>query len=317
MQKIVVSLLNWQHYKDCVQCVQSLEALQLPEGTSLQVLIRDNASANDSFSKLKELLPAYTVSKSESNEGYAAGHSENWKTVEKDADFFWILNCDLQVQPDTLQQLYAAWQQQGNALYGAVSMQPDNASIIDFAGGEDPELTGDKLSYNTWKGSRYSDYVQQYPQARRVQSIEGSCMFIPASVIRQHGFMATDFFMYAEETDYCLSLGKKGVPSIVVSRAKVVHHHAASFKANAALKAVPAYYRRRNYLRIMQIHFGWSVVKCLNYPDSGWSKLRFIVKYMLNSSFRKTHFLEYYRWLGSWHGALGMKGKTVNPEKFL
>lgn len=310
---VYISLLNWQKYEDCIQCVQELAKLDYD---NFKILIRDNDSKNNSVNELKKALPNTEIYTNYENNGYAAGHLENYKIAKKEgADFFWILNCDLQVFPDTLSQLLEVAEQESNSILGSISLMEQNNSLIDFGGGNIEGTQQNPISYNTWKEKEYETYQNLFPSHREVQSVEGSSMFIPINVIEDNGFMKTDFFMYGEETDYCLSMKKKGIKSLLVTNSRIVHYGASSFKSETDLSFLPAYYRRRNYLRIMKEHFGWNNWKILNYGSSIFSKLKFLAKYLLITNFKQKNKNLYYLVLANFHSVFNIKGKTLYPEK--
>ncbi|MBC8254382.1 MAG: glycosyltransferase family 2 protein [Ardenticatenia bacterium] len=56
----------------------------------------------------------------------------------------------------------------------------------------------------------------------------GAAMMTRAEVIRQVGFMDEDFFMYAEEIDWCMQVKRRGWDVYCVPSARIVHHSGAS-----------------------------------------------------------------------------------------
>jgi hypothetical protein len=308
---VVISVLNWMSFEDTVHCVHSISALKYENKV---VLIRDNASPNDSHEQLVRLLSNYTIYTSENNEGFAAGHYKNYLTAkEMNADLFWIINSDLEVEPDSLSELVNAYLNLGKHLYGSVSLNPISTELVDFGGAEWKESSNEKLTYNNWKNRSYSELIAMYTNPCEVESVEGSSMLIPMNVIEEHGFMQLDFFMYGEETDYCYRLRKKGVKSFVVPYSLVQHHNEGSTKLSPRLKAIPAYYRRRNALRFSIEHMGMTRWEALNYPHGIIQNL----KALLKGQFNQEKELSYFYSLGSIHAASGKRGKRVIPEELI
>ena len=304
---VFISLLNWNSWQDCVNCVHSLEKLNTSD-VQITIRILDNASPNNSLVSLKEALPDYDIIGLDVNQGYAAGHLENLKYAKSiGVDFFWILNSDVELTPETLQAFIKAYEHHGDHLFGSVTLNEDKT--IDFAGSS--ESKEHKLNYNDWKGDSYQKYIEKFPDVQEVQSVEGSSMFIPLSVIDKYGFMKTDFFMYGEESDYCLRLKKHGAGSYVVSEAVIYHKNAGSMTGCEALEAIPAYYRRRNFLRLSMDHFGMKKLDALRYHGSIVNSLKSVIKGKLSTE-KST---SYYYALANLHAWMGRRGKVVNPEK--
>jgi GT2 family glycosyltransferase len=310
--KILISLVNWCHYEDTINCVQ---ALRNQDYRNYEISVVDNASPNNSLKRLKELLPDIHVLESSKNDGYAAGHQINVDyALRNNFDAVWILNSDVELRSNTLTALVEAFHDNSNALYGSVTLASEHPDVVDFGGGKNPNELNNEFSYNTYQGVLYEDLPEKL--VRQIQSPEGSSILIPVKIIRKYGFIALDFFMYAEENDYALRLFQKGICSYIVRNSIIVHKNAASFQRNSIIKAIPAYYRRRNYIRLMKTHFGWSFWKSLTNSNSFSSIIKFMLRCILNPSYKAQNMLEYYRQLGTLHGALGIKGKTIKPERF-
>lgn len=309
--KVIISVLNWMNYGDTIQCVHSLKKMNYAH---FEILVRDNASSNDSFEQLKEKLHGIRVEQSAKNHGYAQGHFENYLIAkEQGAELFWVLNADLEVEPDSLNQLVQAYRAHGDHIYGSVSLNPRNISLIDFGGANYGSSSDKLLTYNLWKGSFYRDLLKEHPSVYEVESVEGSSMLIPMRVIEKYGFMKTDFFMYAEETDYCYRLRKKGVRSMVVTQSCVHHHNEGSTRTYPGLNVIPAYYRRRNALRFSMEHLGFGRLDALAYQNGIYQNLKALLKGKLT----KGKDLNYFYALGCWHAFLGRKGKVIIPEEYL
>lgn len=309
---VYISMLNWSNYPDTIACIESLSVLDY---SNYKIIIRDNASPNDSVEKLKVALPHFTIYTTEENEGYATGHFLNWQIAKDEgAELFWILNNDLKVDRNTLKELVkVAEKTQFRHLYGSVSLQWENHDLVDFGGAKLSPISNKMLTYNSWRNKKYTELVDAYPDYYEVESLEGSSMLIPMHIIDKYGFMKLDCFMYGEETDYCYRLRKQGVKSLAVTQSLVTHHNEGSTKMSPRLKAIPTYYRRRNALRFSMEHLGMSRWEALGYHNGTFQNLKTLVKGMLS----KTIDLNFFYALGSWHAFLRRKGKTVSPEEFI
>lgn len=309
--KVVISLLNWMNYEDTIHCVESIEGLSY---TNFEIVLCDNASPNNSYELLKERFPHLYIHQSKVNNGFAEGHFANYQVAkEKKADLFWILNSDLSLDVNALSALIQAHEQYPNSILGSVSLQPSKRELVDFGGALFTDASTKKLQYNSWKGKPYAELKAAYPSVSSVESVEGSSMLIPMNIIEQHGFLQLDFFMYAEETDYCYCMRAKGIDSIVVSDSLVFHHNEGSSNFHPRLKIITIYYRRRNALRFSHEHLGLSRWNMLNYQSGFWGNL----KALLKGFFAKEKENSFYFALACFHAAFGIKGKRIEPEKLL
>ena len=78
-----------------------------------------------------------------------------------------------------------------------------------------------------------------------------------------------------------------------------------------ALEAIPAYYRRRNFLRLSMEHFGIKKIEALRYHGSVVNTFKSVIKGKLNTEKNAS----YYYALANLHAWMGKKGKVVKPEK--
>lgn len=299
---IFISLVNWSNWQDTLNVIKQLTDFEYSD-IKISISVIDNASPNDSFDQLKKHLPEPVhLFLAEANEGYAAGHLLNLKDAKKNsADYFWVLNSDIDLLENVLPELLKASQElEDQAIVGSVTLSDE--STIDFGGSEwNPNDT--KFHYNDWKGKPMGELLKKHPKYYRVQSLEGSSLLIPMNIIEKHGFMKTDFFMYGEETDYCLRLDEKGVPSYVATKSQLIHQNEGSLMQNSNAPNIKDYYRRRNHLRIQKEHFGMSSLEAFGYPDGVIQNLKTCIKGKNTKG--------YYFALGSIHCALNIKGKKI------
>jgi GT2 family glycosyltransferase len=311
--KILISLVNWYRYQDTIACIRSLKKLDYPNFT---VSIVDNDSPNDSFEKLNKMFPELHIVKALKNDGYAAGHKINVEYAKAiGVQAVWILNSDLEVRPEALSELVNAWNTNGRNIYGSITLSSENPDIVDFGGGINPKENTRELVYNQYRGVLYSELPAE--EIREVQTVEGSSIFIPMYILTEFGFMKRDFFMYAEETDYCYRLRMKGIKSFVVKKSIVVHKHGASFQSETKdLSWIAAYYRRRNFMRFLIEHYGWTKKEILNKNYTTSERLKFKLK-CLNPKFKKANWKAYWLLKGTEHAVNGITGKTIDPKLYL
>ena len=202
----------------------------------------------------------------------------------------------------TLKKLLNSYDLNGKGIYGSITLKSENPDIVNFGGGNTDDIN-EAFDYNAYEDYLLEDYHKR-TQLRKVQSIEGSSMLIPLEIIKKHGFMREDFFMYGEETDYCYTLKKLGIPSYIVPESVVVHKGAESLKNR---KHFEMYYRRRNILYFEKEHYGISVFKNLQNRVGIFSFIKFFLKHKL---IIKQKDKLYYLNLAFLHALIGKKGKV-------
>lgn len=296
--KIVVSILNWNGLSNTLSCLKSLK--QLSEN-GLVICVTDNASASFEETALKSVFPGLIIFRNEQNLGYAGGHLKaiNY-AIEQKADAIWILNNDLKVLPETLCGLIQAWKKIGDGLFGSASIDgqstPNREVIWSLDKTDSPRCTFEEIDRN----------ILQKEDVLQVANIVGYSLFIPMEVIKKHGYMDTSFFLYFEETDYCLRLLKKGVFSYWVGNSKVIHEGKGSSIRYPGLQRALNYYIYRNLFRLIRTHA--SNVIFLYYLKD------FIVR--LFTKEQEPH-LKSIQTKGVVHSIIGKRGRIINPTDYV
>ncbi len=311
--KVLLSIINWNQYEYTIRCIRSLQQLAYQ---NFEIIIVDNCSKNDSVIQLQEALPEIEIIALKSNLGFAHGHSKAVEYAKKNHfDLIWILNPDLVVHPKSLSALVLAYKKTPNAIFGSVSVNDFESLIIDFAGGHEMNKGVEASAYNFYEKNHWSKLPDNI---REVSCVEGSSMLIPLDVIDRFGFMDNQFFMYAEETDYCYGLRKKGVKSYMVSSSIVVHYGATTFLINENLDYIRRYYRMRNYLVFAKRHKDMKNIDLLNKKGGVLAFAKFYAKWMfLSAAQKKKDFGNYIENLAIIHALIGKTGKTFKPEDYI
>jgi GT2 family glycosyltransferase len=90
----------------------------------------------------------------------------------------------------------------------------------------------------------------QFNKPIELDYVEGSCLLIRAEVIRDIGLLDPAYFMYWEETDWCIRGRKAGYKAVYAPKSKIWHKSAAS---NVGSKR-NEYYRTRNAFWFLKKH---------------------------------------------------------------
>lgn len=103
---VAVILLNWNGWRDTVQCVESLRHLDYPR---VLVIVVDNASADDSVKRIRAAFPNVTLIENHENLGYAGGTNVGIRyALDHGAAMCWLLNNDTIAPPEALTPLVRA-----------------------------------------------------------------------------------------------------------------------------------------------------------------------------------------------------------------
>ncbi len=264
-KKVMIIIVNYQSAQLVTHLLDSL----LPETTAnVEVFIVDNASADDSvavltakiaqppFREFCQLLPATK------NAGFAAGNNLILQQLHGDtgfaADYVWLLNPDTEVRPGALNALLECMAANtdagicGSQLF-AVNGEP-HVSAFRFH-----SLLTEALSAIRWGRlsalfSRFN-LVQPVMGSQPVKTdwVPGASMLIRTTVLRDVGLFDEHYFLYFEETDFCLAAHRAGWSCWLVPQSQVVHIEGQStgIGQHARKQRLPSYWfaSRRYYFR--------------------------------------------------------------------
>ncbi|MCB0760375.1 MAG: glycosyltransferase family 2 protein [Flavobacteriales bacterium] len=218
MDRIAVAILNWNGLKYLQQFLPSV----VENSPDAEVWIIDNGSDDDSLAWVRASQPSVLIHENGKNLGFAQGYNAGLKYIE--ADYFVLLNSDVEVTPNWIQPVISTMKQ-----HAFVACQP---KIMDFNQKERFEYAGaaggymDKDGFAFCAGRifyQFEEDLGQYDSSREVFWASGAALFIEADKWREIGGLDTDFFAHMEEIDLCWRLKNRGYSIGYCPDAQVYH----------------------------------------------------------------------------------------------
>ena len=233
-----IIVLNYKNATDTEECIESLRKIVYK---NYFIIIVDNNSQDGSFEKLSELYPELIVLETGENRGYAAGNNYGIRyALKKGAEYVCILNNDVVVDPSFLTKLVNYMEQ-----HQTVGMT--GANICEYYNREIVQSTGFIVNYNTARtphinaGKRVKDVIHDQPLPCDV--VCGACMMVRKEIISKIGMIPEIYFLFYEETEWCVRAKKAGFEIVSIMDAIVYHKGSATIKKT---NGISNYYMRRN-----------------------------------------------------------------------
>ena len=206
MQTAVV-ILNWNGRHMMEKFLPSVIANTTGDA---EVIIADNGSTDDSIEFLHSHYPSLRIIQLDQNYGFAEGYNRALAQVE--ADYFVLLNDDVEVTPHWIEPVIAQMQQNTQtAICQPKLLMYDRRDTFEYAGAAGGFI--DSYGYPFCRG-RLFDVVEQdhgqYDDPREIFWASGAAMFVRADVWHQLGGLDGDFFAHMEEIDFCWRAKNKG-----------------------------------------------------------------------------------------------------------
>lgn len=230
-------VLNWNGWRDTVECLESLARVRYPE---LDVLVVDNGSTDGSREVLEERFPAIPLLPLEDNLGFAGGNNAGIRYwLDRGKDCIALINNDVVVKLDFMAPIVSALTSDPRlGLVSPLILSRERPNRIQCAGLDVRIMLG--LTRLTGLGE---EDAGQYDEVRAVAYPMGACLFVRRAVFEQVGLLDESFFMYAEEIELAHRSARAGFRAAVAGRSKVWH------RGRAATDRVPGlrvYYATRN-----------------------------------------------------------------------
>lgn len=217
-KKIAIIILNWNG-KDLLQKFLPSVVAHSQEAS---IYLADNASTDDSVAFVKANFPSINIIQNTSNGGYAKGYNDALKRI--DAEFYCLLNSDVEVTADWLPPIIDTFKREKNTAI----IQP---KLLDYTTKVHFEYAGaaggfiDKYAYPYCRGRIFNTIEKdlgQYGDAS-IFWASGACLFIRRTVFKELGGFDEAFFAHMEEIDLCWRAFNLGYDRKYVSTSTVYH----------------------------------------------------------------------------------------------
>ena len=219
--KTAVVILNWNTKGYLETFLPGLIAST--EGMDAEVIVADSASTDGSMEMLERVFPQVRRIPLDRNYGFTGGYNRALAQVE--ADYFVLINSDVEVTPDWLGKL-VAWMD-AHPKCGACGpklLSFNDRSSFEYAGAAGGLL--DRYGYPFCRGRMMSHVEKdngQYDIPTDVFWVSGACLMVRSRLWKKLGGLDERFFAHMEEIDLCWRLQLAGFKVTVVPQSVVYH----------------------------------------------------------------------------------------------
>jgi len=204
----------------------ALRAVQGSHGVTHEVFVVDNGSADGSADMVQGEFPDVRLIRNGDNRGFAAAN--NLAIRKARGRFVLLLNPDTAVSPGAVGTLAAHLGDHPDVgICGPRIVYPDGS--FQSCGYRFPSVWSEiRQSKNVNRLIKAvvgpERFVADWPETRDVDWVDGACLMIRRTVIGEIGPLDEQYFLYAEELDWCFNARKAGWRVAAVPAAEIVHH---------------------------------------------------------------------------------------------
>ena len=199
----------------------------------VDVVAVDNASQDGSVDLLRAAPFAVDVVRSATNDGYAAGINRGVRR-RPNADAYLILNPDTRLHPGSVEALVEGLASPGAGIAVPRMVRDDGGLRYTLRRAPSARRAWAELLMTAERAATVGDLGERvgareaYGSPHAVDWASGSAMLISAACLRVVGPWDESFFLYSEETDFCLRSRERGLLTYYCPDALVTHLGGAS-----------------------------------------------------------------------------------------
>ncbi len=237
MPALSVIIVNYRSAKYILQCLRS--AFQFQSANKFEWIVVDNDSGDNSFALITREFPAVKWIQMGYNAGFARANNEGIRRAS--SDILLLLNPDTIIINDAIQLCLEKFSVSNHVACSVQLLNEDGTSQITgnffMTGGLNHLLplpyTGKILSFIALQGGAKKTNVPKASVEQKVDWINGAFMMVKKESAERSGFFNEDFFLYAEEIEWCSRLVKIG-SIIVYGDLHIIHLQGETINAETA-----------------------------------------------------------------------------------
>lgn len=214
MKELSIIIVNYKTPSLVIDCVKTI--YRETTGISYEVIVVDNASGDDSRQQITEAFPGIRWLQMDYNAGFA--RANNRAIRQSSGASVLLLNSDTLIEDGAVEGCCRALAASPYVAAGVQLLNPDRSAQISgnffMTGGLNYLLPLPYLGqFVKWLGGRFHIAKPHIPDTRSVEEVDwinGAFLMVKRDAIDRAGLLDEDFFLYAEEAEWCSRLRKIG-----------------------------------------------------------------------------------------------------------
>ena len=251
--RVTIVIVTYNSARDIDRVLRSLT--EPPAATTHEIVVVDNASTDDTVTRIRSSWPGVRLIASRNNLGFAAANNRGIR--ESSSELVLLLNPDTRVPPGAIDRLVAHLDARREvAIVGPRIVDGEGRAELSFGSMIAPltELRQKLLVVGNDRGVRpivtMVERMTRY--THEVDWVSGACLLIHRADLEAAGLLDERFFLYTEDVDLCASVRTHGRKVLFVADVEIQHLRGRSAGATTA-----AAYRRSQLAFYAKHHPAW------------------------------------------------------------
>ena len=201
MKDISVIIVNYNNSKLLEECLKSLYTST--HKASLEVIVIDNASSDDSVHMVKTLFPEVKVIENKQNLGFIKATNQGLRIYS--GRYALLLNDDTAVKDGAIDKMLKFMNKNPKAGACGPKLLNKDGTI---------QRQGSLLGKRFWLA----------PQPKEIGFLVGACLMVRRETIDKVGILDENFFFYTDDLDWCKRIKKAGWKIYFLPEPEVIHY---------------------------------------------------------------------------------------------
>lgn len=291
--KVAIIIVNYNGLSDTLECIESVNNSTI----SVDIIVVDNASCGDEIKKIGEKHKNVKIIASSKNLGFAGGNNiAIVYALLNNYEYIVLLNNDTIIDSHMVELLVGNTDK--NHVAVPVMRYYYDKEMIWYGGGKVNKITGN---------------VTHYLKNKKVKNIapmectfaSGCCISIHRSIFEKIGLLDDRYFMYCEDTDFCIRLGINKINIRLIPDA--ILWHKVSKSTGGETSALSTYFLTRNRILCIKKYSNYFYKTALIYTVA--------TRYIRMLQFKMKNKKEWKAFRKAMNDA--RKGVIGNPESYI
>ena len=209
---ISIVILNYNAEKFLDECINSIYKT---EKINFEIILVDNASTDKSYKECIQKFPEIKLIENKKNLGYCEGNNVGIRASK--GEFVVILNPDTVVTPTWLNELFSAYQENGDGIYQPKILATTDHDML-LSSGQFIQLFG--FGYSRGKGEKH---VEGSKDIEKIGYASGTCLFTSKNILEKLEYFDPFLFAYHDDLDLCWRAAMFGISSFYVPSSVIFH----------------------------------------------------------------------------------------------
>ena len=233
---VILSFNTKELLRECLKSIFVSAGVdtKTPRGCSLEIIVADNASGDESAGMVREEFKDVSLIANSENVGYAKGNNQGVNIAE--GRYILFLNADTVVYKDTLKTMVAFMDEHKDVGAATCRVELPNGKLDDSCHRGFP---------TPWRSfSYFAGFSKLFPKVaffagynlthldittiHEIDSCSGAFMIVRREAGEEVGWWDEDFFWYGDDLDFCYRLKEKGWKVYFVPTVKILHYKGVS-----------------------------------------------------------------------------------------